>query len=111
MSFKKLKDKVSLDYPLTYYELEMAKSIYQFHNNSFPVLFNNYFKRAFTCHQHSTRFAANHNFFVLRVSASKGQSHFVGKNVEQYSFNNSIINIFHVKKRAEKMLTANYVKN
>jgi len=64
MFFKKLKDKVSLNkLYLSFdilklediYELEMAKFMYQFHNNPLPTLFNNYFKRASTCHQYGTR--------------------------------------------------------
>jgi len=92
MSFKKLKDKVNLNKLFIsfdmlkledIYELEMAKFMYQFYNNTLPPLFNNYYKRASNCHKYSTRFAANQTYFVPRVSTTKWQasSLFVGTKV------------------------------
>jgi len=87
MSFKKSKDTVNLNKLYIsfdmlklegIYELELVKFMYQFHNNTLPPLFNNYFKRA-----SKTRFAANRSYFIPRVSPTKGQasSLFVGTKV------------------------------
>jgi len=86
------------------YELKMAKFMYQFHNNTLPPLFNNYFKRAYNCHKYSIRFVANQSYFVPRVSTTKEQtsSLFVGTKV----WNNIPLNIRSLPygnfKRAEK---------
>ena len=82
MSYKKLKDKINLNKLYLFFDilkledifvLEMAKFMYQYHNNTLPELFQNYFKRSSECHKYSTRSATNQKLFVPRVNTTHGQ--------------------------------------
>ena len=120
MSYKKLKDKINLNKLYLFFDilkledifvLEMAKFMYQYHNNTLPELFQNYFKRSSECHKYSTRSATNQKLFVPRVNTTHGQLSCLYTGVKIW--NNLHLEIWSLsyvsfKKELRKMLMAKY---
>ena len=54
------------------FQMELAKFMYKYNNNSLPVCFNSYFTKVNDQHNYNTR-ASKSNFFIPRKLCSKGQ--------------------------------------
>ena len=119
MSYKKLKDKINLNKLYLFFDihkledilaLEMAKFMYQYHNNTLPELFQNYFKSSSECHKYLTRSVTNQKLFVPRVNTTHGQLSCLYTGVKIWNNLLEIWSLSYVsfKKELRKMLMAKY---
>ena len=56
------------------YKLEVAKFMFQHHNNLLPDLFSNYFVAISRVHGYSTRGSANNNYYIPSITKSNAKS-------------------------------------
>ena len=55
------------------YKLKLAEFIHDFHQDSLPPFFSNYFQNVRATHSHPTRYAAANHFLPIRCNKSIGQ--------------------------------------